>query len=200
MRDARVLVLAGGGGHQGPLLAAAGARVMVVDFSGEQLAIDRRVADEHGLTIETLQADMADLSEIQDDEFDLIINPSSVNFVARVLPVWKEAARVLKPRGVLIAGLMQPVNFLFDAVQRDRGTLEVRFGIPYSDLDLPDEERDQTIGPERPIDFGHSLTDLVGGQLAAGLQLTDLFEDGWGGDDALSDRIATFMATRAVKP
>ena len=83
---------------------------------------------------------------------------------------------------------------------RDRGKLKVRFAIPYSDLDLPQEERDATLGPERPIDFGHSLTDLLGGQLDAGLMITDLIEDGWGGKDPLSDRTATFMATRSIKP
>lgn len=195
----RALVLAGGGGHQGPILAAAGADVTVVDFSARQLAIDRRVADEHGLRLQTIQADMANLAAISDEQFDLVLNPCSVNFVASVPPVWREAARVLHPGGVLIAGLMQPVNFLFDHVKRERGELELRFRIPYSDLDLPEDERDATIGPERPIDFGHSLTDLIGAQLDAGLQLTNLMEDAWGGDDVLSDRIATFLATRAVK-
>lgn len=195
----QILALAAGGGHQGPILAAAGAKVMVADLSEHQLAIDQRVADEHSLPLTTLQTDMADLSALPNDRFDMIINPCSVNFAPDVRPIWKEAARVLKPDGVLIAGLMQPINFLFDAVDRDQGKLSVRFKIPYSDLDLPQDEREMTLGPERPIDFGHSLTDLVGGQLDAGLQITDMFEDSWGGDDVLSDHIATFMATRAVK-
>ncbi len=199
VRDRSILALAAGGGHQGPVLAAAGAHVTVVDFSAGQLAIDERLAREHDLAIQTIQADMADLAPLAAGQFDLVINPCSVNFVPDVRPVWKEAARVLKPGGVLISGVIQPLNFLFDAVKRDHGKLKVRFKIPYSDLDLPPEELDQTIGPERPIDFGHSLTDLLGGQLDAGFMLTDIMEDGWGGDDALSDRIATFMATRAVK-
>lgn len=195
----RVLALAAGGGHQGPILAAAGADVTVIDFSIEQLNLDRQLASRHRLALETIQADMADLSAVPADSFDLVINPCSVNFVPDVRPVWQSVARVLRPGGVLIAGLMQPVNFLFDAVKRDRGKLEVRFEIPYSDLDLPEEERERTIGRERPIDFGHSLTDLLGGQLDAGLVMTDLMEDGWGGQDVLSDHIATFLATRAVR-
>lgn len=200
VRGKQVLALAAGGGHQAPILAAAGAHVTVIDFSTAQLAIDEKLARKHNLAITTIQADMADLRVISDHAFDMVINPCSVNFVADVRPVWKEAARVLHPGGTLIAGLMQPVNFLFDPIKRDRGKLKVRFKIPYSDLDLPPEELEQTIGPERPIDFGHSLTDLLGGQLDAGLMLTDIMEDGWGGVDPLSDRIATFMATRAVKP
>lgn len=195
----RILALAAGGGHQGPILAAAGADVTVADLSEHQLAIDRRVAEEHSLPLKTLRADMADLSELRNEQFDMIVNPCSVNFAPNVRPIWKEATRVLRPDGVLLTGLMQPINFLFDAVDRDQGKLSVRFKIPYSDLDLPPDEREATLGPERPIDFGHSLTDLIGGQLDAGLQLTDMFEDAWGGDDVLSDHIATFLATRAIK-
>ncbi|MCO8120727.1 class I SAM-dependent methyltransferase [Stieleria sp. TO1_6] len=195
----RILALAAGGGHQGPILAAAGADVTVVDFSEAQLAIDRAVAERHQLALQTMQADMTDLAMIQSNAFDMVINPCSVNFVENVRPVWGEAARVLRPGGVLITGLMQPVNFIFDPVKRDRGKLKVRFRIPYSDLDLSADELDDTIGPERPIDFGHSLTDLVGGQLDAGLMITDIMEDRWGGEDVLSDRIATFLATRAIK-
>lgn len=195
----RILALAAGGGHQGPVLAAAGAIVTVADFSAQQLAIDQQVADENGLNLETVCCDMAELSELDDESFDMVINPCSVNFVPDVRPVWRHASRVLRNEGVLIAGLMQPVNFLFDAVKRDRGELAVRFKIPYSDLDLTEQEQAETLGPERPIDFGHTLTDLIGGQLECGFCMTHFFEDGWGGDDVLSDHIATFIATRSVK-
>ncbi|MCC9603096.1 class I SAM-dependent methyltransferase [Stieleria sp. JC731] len=199
VRGQRILALAAGGGHQGPILAAAGARVTVVDISEGQLEIDRRMAKEHDLDLATVQADMADLSEIPDGEFDMIINPCSVNFAPDVRPVWQEAARVLRGGGVLIAGVIQPVNYLFDESARDDRKLKVRFKIPYSDLHLPDEERERTIGAERPIDFGHSLTDLIGGQLDAGFHLTAIMEDTWGGDDILSEHTATFLATRAIR-
>ena len=42
LQDAAVLCLASGGGQQGPLLAAAGAQVTVLDNSDGQLAQDRR--------------------------------------------------------------------------------------------------------------------------------------------------------------
>ncbi|QDT10445.1 class I SAM-dependent methyltransferase [Planctomycetes bacterium K23_9] len=195
-----VLCLAGGGGHQGPILAAAGANVTVFDLSEQQLAIDTRVADENNLAIDTVIGDMRDLSCFADQTFDLIINPCSTNFCPDVLPVWREAFRVLKNGGRLVAGVINPINYLFDAPAMDRGEFVVKHKIPYSDLDLPAEERDVTLGPERPIDFGHTLADLLGGQLEAGFQLTDLMEDRWGGDDPLSEKIATFIATRAVRP
>ncbi len=194
-----VLCLAGGGGHQGPVLAAAGAKVTVFDCSEAQLAIDTRVAKEHNLDLKVLVGDMCNLDSIADESFDLIVNPCSTNFCSEVLPVWREAFRVLRSDGVLVAGVINPVNYLFDAAALDEGKFVVRHSIPYSDLDLTDEEQSQTLGPERPIDFGHTLTDLIGGQLAAGFMLTDFMEDRWGGGDPLSQKIATFIATRATK-
>ena len=49
-----------GGGSQRPLYAAAGAKVTVVDISGEMLALDRQVAAERGLDITCVQASMDD--------------------------------------------------------------------------------------------------------------------------------------------
>ena len=197
--DKRVLCLAGGGGHQGPILAAVGADVTVFDFSAQQLEIDRRVAEENNLNFSIVQGDMRDLSCFGDDEFDVIVNPCSVNFCPQVRPVWKEAHRVLRGGGELLAGLINPLNYLFDASAMEQGKFVVAHQIPYSDLDLPDEERDATLGLERPIDFGHTLTDLIGGQLAAGFVMIDMYEDRWGGGDPLSKRIDVFIATRMRK-
>ena len=50
--------------------------------------------------------------------------------------------------------------------------------------------------------FGHSLQDLIGGQLAAGLRMTGFYEDPWsGGPEEILDRyLMTNIATRAIKP
>src|SRR5262245_35844277 len=57
-----VLCLASGGGQQGPILAAAGARVVVLDQSPAQLGRDREVAQREGLSLRTVEGDMRDLS------------------------------------------------------------------------------------------------------------------------------------------
>src|ERR671912_770153 len=57
MTGVEVLCLASGGGQQGPVLAAAGARVTVFDNSPAQLARDREVAARDGLTITTVEGD-----------------------------------------------------------------------------------------------------------------------------------------------
>jgi SAM-dependent methyltransferase len=194
-----VLCLAGGGGQQAPLLAAAGAQVTVFDLSEAQLARDQDIAERENLSLKTVAGDMADLSQFADRQFDLILNPCSVCYCPDVKPIWAEAFRVLKPGGILIAGMINPLYYLFDAVKMDHGELIARHSIPYSDLDLPEPERKQIWGTERPIEFGHSLTDLIGGQLEVGFQLTGFYEDGWGMNDKLSSMIGTFLATRSIK-
>ena len=57
----KILCLASGGGQQGPVLAAAGAEVTVMDLSERQLEQDKLVADRDQLKLTTVQGDMTDL-------------------------------------------------------------------------------------------------------------------------------------------
>lgn len=196
-----VLCLASGGGQQGPILAAAGARVTVLDNSPRQLAQDRMVAERDGLEIATVEGDMADLSAFPPASFDLIVHPVSNTFVPAVRPVWREAARVLRPGGALLAGFTNPVLYIFDWGRWEQGVLEVRHGLPYSDLEnLTEEERERTRAGE-PLEWSHTLEDQIGGQLDAGLLLAGFYEDHAGEpDDLLGRYMPTFIATRAMKP
>jgi SAM-dependent methyltransferase len=199
LKGRELLCLAGGGGRQAPLLAAAGANVTVFDLSELQLRRDLEIAERESLAIRTVLGDMADLSCFGDEQFDLIVNPCSVCYAPSVRPIWAEAYRVLKPGGSLISGMINPVYYLFDALKMDRGELVVRHKIPYSDLDLSPQERTKIWGDSRPIEFGHTISDLIGSQLEVGFQLTGFYEDGWSDNDRLSSMIGTFFATRARK-
>jgi SAM-dependent methyltransferase len=195
-----VLCLASGGGQQAPVLAAAGANVTVLDNSPAQLARDRLVADREGLAITTVQGDMADLSAFPDGSFGLVFHPCSNCFVPDVRPVWREAFRVLRPGGVLLAGFANPALYLFDDALAEKGELVVRHAIPYSDLaSLTDEERRRYTDKDEPLVYGHTLEDQVAGQLDAGFRLAGFYEDR---DPAhpLARFLPTFIATRALKP
>lgn len=201
-RDAEILCLASGGGQQGPILAAAGeaegATVIVFDNSPAQLARDRAVADRENLALITVDGDMRDLSVFPDNTFDLIFHPVSNLFIPGVRPVWQEAYRVLKPGGVLLAGFLNPIHYLFDQQAADAGTLTVRHKLPYSDLtSISEDERNAYINADEALEFGHTLTDQIGGQLDAGLVLTGFYEDCWPGT-TLADYTDSYIATRAI--
>jgi SAM-dependent methyltransferase len=194
-----VLCLASGGGQQGPVLAAAGAVVTVLDNSPGQLAQDRLVAEREGLDVRTNQGDMADLSAFPNGGFGLIFHPCSNCFVPQVRPVWREAFRVLRPGGVLLAGFINPVLYIFDDPATERGELVVRHSVPYSDLtSLPEEERRLYMAKDEPLVYGHTLEDQIGGQLDAGFVLTGFYEDR-NPSHVLARFLATSVATRAVK-
>ena len=194
-----LLGLASGGGQQGPVFAAAGARVTVLDRSPRQLAQDRMVAGRDGLDLRTVEGDMAELP-FADRSFDLVFHPCSNSFVPEVRPVWREAFRVLRRGGVLLAGFMSPAAYAFDEALARQGRFELRHRRPYSDLtSLTEAEREALIEKGEPFSFGHSLEDQIGGQLDAGFVLAGLFEDAWA-DEPLSPYFPLCVATRALKP
>jgi len=197
-----ILCLASGGGQQAPILAAAGANVTVLDMSAKQLARDTEVAEREGLHIHVVQGDMADLSQFDDAMFDLVFNPVSTVFASNVIPVWQEAARVLKTGGTLLTGFINPLLFIFDLADYENGKLTVRHKIPYADsTDLPEKELKSLMTDDnKPVCFGHTLHDLIQGQCDAGLVITGFYEDSLGEEDALTGVIDALIATRAVKP
>jgi SAM-dependent methyltransferase len=203
LKEMTVLCLASGGGQQGPLLAAAGAKVTVFDNSPRQLEQDRFVAERESLPLETVEGDTANLSMFADNTFGMVFHPCSNCFMPSVGPIWRECFRMLRPNGVLLAGFTNPVRYIFDVERMDAGNLEVRHSIPYSDLyDLKETERKRLVfDKKQPLEFGHSLADQIGGQLECGFVLTDFYEDRYVGPepDPISSYLDTFIATRAVK-
>lgn len=203
LADCDLLCLASGGGQQGPILAAAGARVTVFDNSPAQLAQDRLVSERDNLELRTVEGDMRDLGVFPDSSFDLIVHPVANCFVPDLDPVWREAYRVLRTGGSLLSGMMNPVYFCFDFELAEKGELEIRYKLPYSDttsLDAATFKRYR--GRGLPMEFSHTLTDQIAGQLAVGFVLEGFYEDDFGPDieDPISDYMPTMMATRAVKP
>ncbi len=197
-----ILCLASGGGQQAPILAAAGARVTSFDNSDVQLEKDQMVAERDGLKIDPVQGDMADLSCFPDDQFDLIFNPVSNVFAPDLQPIWRECFRVLKPGGRLMTGFMNPLFFLFDHEELEKGgRFEAKFALPYSDMEsLPAERIEQLKQENIAFEFGHSLSDQIGGQLKAGFVLIDLFEDTWNDEATPLNRLSPlYIATLSTK-
>lgn len=195
-----LLALASGGGQQAPVLAAAGARVTLLDASPAQLAQDRGVAGREGLAIRLEEGDMLDLSRFADGSFDIVFHPASNAFVPDIRPVWRECFRVLRPGGRLLSGFVTPALWLFDDDEVERGEFVARFPLPYSDLVSRSPERIARMEAEgEPLSFGHTLEEQIGGQLEAGFLLAGLFEDRWP-EHPLDRFFAPLVATLAVKP
>jgi SAM-dependent methyltransferase len=187
LRERDVLGLASGGGQQCPIFAAAGAHVTSFDASEQQLSQDRFVAQREGLELRTVQGDVHDLSVFADQSFDLVFNPCSTCFMEDLEPVWREVARVLRPGGVLLTGFVNPWVYLFEADAFDSGELRVTNRLPVR------EQR------EGLIQLSHTFDAQLGGQLRAGLVITDMFEDTWPDWPAIHGVAPAFMATRAQR-
>lgn len=196
LKGKKVLLIAGGGGQQGPILSAVGADVTVFDNSKNQLKQDEMVAERENLEIKTVQGNMQDLSVFKDESFDFIMQFAG-GFVNSVLPVWKEAYRVLKKGGIMIAGHNNPNDFIFDLEEMEKGNLIVRHKIPYSDLTSLSKDEFERITINEGICFGHTLQDLLQGQIDAGFLIAGFYEDN--GCSLLDKYIPTFFATKVIK-
>lgn len=187
-----ILCLASGGGQQGPILAAAGAKVTVFDISEKQLCLDRYVAKRDGLILETVKGDMRDLSIFNDETFDYIIHPISNLYIPDIKPVWKECYRVLGDGGCLLSSFYNPVLFIFarDPALAKQGLLKPEFKLPYS----------SSVENDQAIIFGHTLTDQLHGQTNAGFHIMDFFEDEHPNPRFLIEQyMKTMIATKSIK-
>ena len=193
MRGKRILGLACGGGQQMPVFTALGSKCTVLDYSEAQLKSERDVAAREGYEIECVRADMTKPLPFEDNTFDLIFHPVSNCYVEEVEPIWRECYRVLKPGGVLLAGLDNGINFIFDL---DETTLTHKLPFnPLKDEKLMAESMKNNDG----VQFSHTIEEQIGGQLRAGFMLTDIFEDTNGYGKLEEYKVPTFWATRAVK-
>ena len=142
---------------------------------------------------------MTDLSAFADASFDLIVHPISNCFIPDVNALWREAYRVLHPGGQLLAGMVNPVLYALDDEGEDE-RLVIRHQVPYSDLEqLSADEQQKRSAEGQALEFGHTLDDLIGGQLDAGFVLTGFYEDRFPGKP-VDDYLAVTFATRALKP
>lgn len=202
LHKCEALCLASGGGQQGPILAAIGTKVTVLDISSKQLEQDKIVAKRESLKIKTVIGTMTDLSMFSNSIFDLIIHPVSNHYIPDILPVWKESFRVLRHGGILLSGFSNPFTYLFDYELAKSGIFQVKHKLPYSDINsISYSERQKYIEQGIPLEFSHTLTEQIGGQLDAGFLLTNFFEDSYNNQmkEPLSSYMPTFIATRSIK-
>ena len=151
------------------------------------------MAAREGYDIEIVRADMSKPLPFPDGSFDLIFHPVSNCYVREVRPIWRECARVLRPGGRLLAGLDNGMNFITDEEER-----AIVNRLPFDPLANPDQMEQLRRG-EGGVQFSHTLSEQLGGQLEAGFTLLALYEDTNGGGRLHELNIPSFFATLSEK-
>lgn len=194
----KVLCLAGAGGQQAPILSALGAEVTLLDNSSIQIQKDRDIAEKYNLNINFLEADMCDMSCLNNETFDLVFNPISTMYVADIRNVFSEVYRVLKVNGIYMAGFINPFRFVFKNSGKNEKDLNVCYHIPFNLFEQYDEKVvKKLLALNYRISFGHSLDQIIGEQLRTGFVMEDFYEDV--GDTYLDNFICTEFATYCRK-
>ena len=189
-----MLGLASGGGQQMPIFAALGADCTVLDYSQKQLQSEQMVARREDYDIKVIRADMTKPLPFADESFDLIFHPVSNIYIEDVYPVWKECFRILKPGGRLMAGLDNGIQYLFDWEDP-----QLKYPLPYNPLKNK-ALFEKGLKDDDGVQFSHTLDEQIRGQIQAGLQIVDLFEDYCTEGVCETFHIPVFWATLAVKP
>jgi len=173
IRGWRVLCLAAGGGSAGPLYAAAGAVVTVVDISPRMLALDHQVAAERNLELRTVETSMDDLSMFAPGEFDLVVQPVSTCYVPDVARVYTEVARVVRAGGLYISQHKQPASLQADIRPSPRGYELIETYYRTGPLPPVTGSRHREEGS---LEYLHRWEQLVGGLCRSGFVIEDLAE------------------------
>ena len=198
-----VFALGLGGGYHTPLLAAAGANVTCLDISAEQLKIDEELCRQEGLEVNNIQGDVRDLSEYPSQSFDFIVTSTVILYLQKIEFFWSEVFRLLRPGGVFINGVINPVYYTLDSDEYAKYNLVMKNQIPFDSTQVT-----TTRGMLKkkkllePFQFGHSLSDVIGGQIDAGFKITGLTEGFWGEDwdhQPIDDFLPSIIALRAQK-
>jgi SAM-dependent methyltransferase len=173
IRGLRLLCLAAGGGRHGPLYAAAGADVTVVDLSSLQLELDRLVAAERKLTLRTVETSMDDLSMFGQGEFDVVVHPVSTCYLPDLRPVYAQIARVTRPDGLYISQHKQPTSLQVGLVEQwGSYRLEEPY---YRTGPLPPVEG-SLYREAGTLEYLHRWEQLLGQMCRAGFVIEDLCE------------------------
>ena len=194
IRGLKVLCLAEGGGQQSVAFAFLGAHVTVFDHSQKQLARDREAAEHYGFEIRTVQGDIRNLSVFGNEEFDIVSQGYSINYVPEVGGVLDEVARVLRRGGKYKLFCHNPfvhgswVDGCWGSKWREedlwRGCgypirlpyvegAEITTCDPYWHFTDADGNEKRV---ESPQEFRHLLSTIINGLIQRGLMIVGFFE------------------------
>jgi len=185
----RVCVLASGDNWAAFALAGLGAHVTSVDFSQEQLNVAAARAEELGLSIEFIQADITKLTPIKANQFDFACSIRGVMvWIASLEKYYTEVFRILKPNGVFILYDIHPFgrpwNDYPEPLQMKKTYFETG---PIESQYNPDTVESHTQHGELPpekqsnlltvFNFHWTISDLLNAMIESGLELKYVGEE-----------------------
>ena len=106
-----VCVLGSGDNEVAFALAGLGGHVTSVDISERRLAVAADRARTLGLQLAFLQADVTDLSALEDNSFDLVYTGGHMSvWISDIQKYYAEAVRILKPDRLFVVNDYQPMR------------------------------------------------------------------------------------------
>ena len=156
LKGKRVLELGCGAAQCSIAFAKQGATAIGVDFSSEQLALARDLAEREEVRVELRHGDMADLAFLRADSIDLVFSAFAFSYVEDINRVFRQVHRVLKVGAPLVFSLPHPASHLIDEASTDGG-LTIRRS--YFDR----RPIDSSWGGIRTTSYHHTFADLYMG-------------------------------------
>src|ERR1700752_4948414 len=114
VKGKRVLELGCGAAQSSIAFAKRGATAIGVDFSSEQLALARDLAEREEVRVELRHGDMADLAFLRADSIDLVFSAFAFGYVEDLNRVFRQVHRVLKVGAPLVFSLTHPAYDMID--------------------------------------------------------------------------------------
>jgi SAM-dependent methyltransferase len=124
----RVVDLGCGRGDNAIVLARAGAHVIGVDSSAQQLARLKRRADQAETRVETHRSDAADLAFLRADSIDLALSTGAIEHVDDIDRFFRQVHRILRPGAAFVCSSPHPLALCIARDDAGPG------GLPLGDL------------------------------------------------------------------
>ena len=169
LKGKRVLELGCGGAQCSIAMAKQGASAIGVDFSAEQLAFARRLAEREGVKVELRLGDLADLSFLRGESVDLVLSSYAFGYVEDLNRVFRQAHRVLKQGAPIVFSLPHPA---YDMIDDDHPLEPLRIRRSYFDRQPIQYQWD---GVEF-TDHHHTIAELLNAVVRNGFRLDSVLE------------------------
>ena len=179
IRGKRVSVLGSGDNQVVFALAGLGGIVTSVDISKNQLNVAERRAQELGLSVSFIRADVTDLSAIDSSMFDIVYTGGHVAvWVSDINTYYAEATRILRPDGLFVIAEYHPFRRIW---KESPGQLIVESSYfergPF-EYDVSEDILRPKPGNLKSYEFHWTISDYINAVLKSGCCLLEVDEFG----------------------